>query len=54
MIFAIASRTAGSEPGRVGSQWSAMAAVLERRGSMTMSLAPWILPSMILWACGLK
>ncbi len=50
----MASRTAASLPGYVGSQKSAMDAVLESRGSITASFAPASLPSMIRWAWGLK
>jgi len=40
--------------GQAGSQWSAWAAVLERRGSITMSFAPRRFASTMRWACGLK
>ena len=51
---ATASSRAASVPGQVGSQTSAMEAVLDRRGSMTAIPAPDFLPSIIRWACGLK
>jgi hypothetical protein len=50
----MASRIAPSVPGLVGIQMSALADVFDMRGSMTMSLAPLDLPSMMRCACGLK
>ena len=50
----MASSRNGSVPGQVGSQWSALAPVLDRRGSQTMTVAPLALASMIRWAWGLK
>ncbi len=52
--FAMASRSADSVPGLAGSHRSAFADVFDRRGSITMSFAPRVLPSMIRCACGLK
>ena len=52
--FAMASRIAPSVPGLVGIHTSAFADVFDMRGSMTMSLAPLVLPSMMRCACGLK
>jgi len=54
MRRAMASSSAPSVPGLAGSQMSAFADVFDSRGSMTMSLAPLDLPSMIRCACGLK
>ncbi len=52
--FAIDSRIAASEPGQEDSQKSAWVAVLDRRVSNTMSLAPFCFPSITRCACGLK
>ena len=50
----MASSSAASVPGHVGSHQSAMEAVFDSRVSITQIFAPRILPSMIRWACGLK
>ena len=50
----MASSSAASEPGHGASQKSAIDAVLDRRESITATLAPRCLASMIRWACGLK
>ena len=50
----MASRTVVSLPGQVGSQTSLIEAVLLRRGSKVMIFAPFILPSMMRCAWGLK
>jgi len=45
---------AASLPGCGESQWSAWVAVLERRVSSTITLAPFARASMMRCACGLK
>ena len=50
----MASSRKASVPGHAENQWSALEAVLDRRGSTQMTVAPFCCPSMIRWAWGLK
>jgi hypothetical protein len=54
MWLAMARFMAASLPGHGASHQSAWVAVLDRRVSTTISLAPRCLASMTRWACGLK
>ena len=46
----MASSRKASVPGQAENQWSALEAVLDRRGSTQMTVAPLAWPSMIRWA----
>ena len=50
----MASSRNGSVPGHAGSQKSALAPVLDKRGSTQITVAPWPWASTMRWAWGLK
>jgi hypothetical protein len=54
MTRAKASSSSASVPGHGASHQSAIEAVFDKRTSITQIFAPFILPSMMRCACGLK